>query len=77
MEEEKYIEDDLPPKASSYEPQHHLSDEGIISISPQGVMDLYPSRPAAPAPPRPTRESVLLRLSEALLGKTLTKVGAD
>lgn len=72
MEEEKYSlldddHDDLPIKTGG-------GGDGVISISPHAVTDLYPARKPTIATPQPSRESVLRRLSEALLGKTLTKV---
>lgn len=70
-----------PRKASSQQGADNNDDDdsGSITISPQAVNTLFPSRvqqqPKHHIPTiRSSRESVLQRLSEALLRRCLTKV---
>jgi hypothetical protein len=49
-------------------------DEDEMLLSPQAVASLFPSRVRAPVP---SRESVLQRLSDAQIRRTLTKVSLD
>ena len=51
-------------------------DMAASSITPDAGVHFHPSTATDPGP-RPTRESVLQRLSEALLRRSLTKVRAS
>lgn len=58
-----------PPTSSSANGRHHHQHNGpiVISVAAPATGDYYPVS-------RPTRESVLQRLSEGLLRRSLTKV---